>query len=48
MSAIRVGAHAAVPALRETLSTMAARLVDGIPRVAAIAQPRQKGFSHAA
>lgn len=41
-------AHHAVTALRETLSTMAARLVDGIPLVAAIAQTRQEGFSHAA
>lgn len=41
-------AHHAVAALRETLSAMAARLVDDIPLVAAIAQTRQEGFSHAA
>ena len=41
-------AHHAVAALRETLATMAARLVDGIPLVAAIAQTRQEGFHHAA
>ena len=41
-------AHHAVAALRETLSTMAAWLIDGTPLVAAIAQARQDGLSHAA
>ena len=41
-------ARHAIAALRETLSTMAARIVDGMPLVTAIADTRQKGFSNAA
>ena len=41
-------AHHGITALREILSTMAARIVDGVPLIEAIAQTRQEGFSHAA
>lgn len=41
-------AHHAVTALREILRTMAARIVDDVPLITAIAQIRLEGMSHAA
>lgn len=41
-------AHHAIAALRETLSTMAARIVESPPLVAAIINPREEGFCHGA
>lgn len=39
-------AHHAIAALRETLSTMAARLVENTSLVAAVINSREEGFSH--
>jgi NAD(P)H-dependent FMN reductase len=39
-------AHHAIAALRETLSTMAARIVESPALVAAIIKPREEGFFH--
>lgn len=39
-------AHHAIAALRETLSTMAARLVENTSLVAAVTNSREEGFSH--
>lgn len=41
-------AHHAIAALRETLSTMAARIVESPARVAAIIKPREEGIFHGA